>query len=206
MSRNLSIVAAALLASACVTINVYFPAAAAQKAADRVIDEVWGAQPRPVAPAPVPASPEVTAPDPGPTSRLEGFAVVALDWVVPAARAAEEPDLNVSSPEIKRLTESMEARFNDLAPYFASGAVGLTADGYVAVHDNNLVPLPDRNKVRTLVANETADRAALYREIANANNQPQWEPQIRSVFAKRWIARAQAGWWVQNGDGSWGKK
>ena len=28
-------------ASACVTINIYFPAAAAEKAADRIIDEVW---------------------------------------------------------------------------------------------------------------------------------------------------------------------
>ncbi len=27
--------------SACVTINIYFPAAAAEKAADRLIDEVW---------------------------------------------------------------------------------------------------------------------------------------------------------------------
>ncbi|MCE9634058.1 MAG: hypothetical protein K8Q92_07735 [Methylophilales bacterium] len=26
---------------ACVTINVYFPAAAAEKAADKIIDEVW---------------------------------------------------------------------------------------------------------------------------------------------------------------------
>lgn len=30
-----------LLSSACVTINIYFPAAAAEKAADRIIDEVW---------------------------------------------------------------------------------------------------------------------------------------------------------------------
>lgn len=27
--------------SACVTINIYFPAAEAQKAADKIIDEVW---------------------------------------------------------------------------------------------------------------------------------------------------------------------
>ena len=32
---------AALSTSACVTINIYFPAAAAEKAADRIIDEVW---------------------------------------------------------------------------------------------------------------------------------------------------------------------
>jgi pyruvate/2-oxoacid:ferredoxin oxidoreductase beta subunit len=36
----LSLTVAAIL-SACVTINIYFPAAAAEKAADKIIDEVW---------------------------------------------------------------------------------------------------------------------------------------------------------------------
>lgn len=43
-----------LAVSACVTINIYFPAAAAEKAADRIIDEVWqlreGEGPSPAAP------------------------------------------------------------------------------------------------------------------------------------------------------------
>jgi hypothetical protein len=30
-----------LLLAACVTINIYFPAAEAEKAADKIIDEVW---------------------------------------------------------------------------------------------------------------------------------------------------------------------
>ena len=42
----------------CVTINIYFPAAAAEKAADKIIDEVWQLQKqeagKPV-PAPSPA-------------------------------------------------------------------------------------------------------------------------------------------------------
>ncbi|HKA45542.1 MAG TPA: hypothetical protein VKF40_26380 [Burkholderiales bacterium] len=45
-----------LALSGCVTINVYFPAAAAEKAADRIIDEVWqlkeGGAPATVKPAP----------------------------------------------------------------------------------------------------------------------------------------------------------
>ena len=36
--------------SACVTINIYFPAAAAEKAADMIIDEVWKNQ-KPAQPA-----------------------------------------------------------------------------------------------------------------------------------------------------------
>lgn len=35
---------AALSLSACVTINIYFPAAAAEKAADKIIGEVWQLQ------------------------------------------------------------------------------------------------------------------------------------------------------------------
>lgn len=30
-----------ILLTACVTINIYFPAAAAEKAADQIIEEVW---------------------------------------------------------------------------------------------------------------------------------------------------------------------
>lgn len=43
----LSIVAASvgLSLAACVTINIYFPAAAAERAADRIIDEVWQLKP-----------------------------------------------------------------------------------------------------------------------------------------------------------------
>jgi hypothetical protein len=47
MSRK-SVVVAALVGATwltgCVTINIYFPAAAAEKAADRIIDEVWQLQ------------------------------------------------------------------------------------------------------------------------------------------------------------------
>ncbi|MEK6591987.1 MAG: hypothetical protein AABZ67_02780 [Pseudomonadota bacterium] len=42
--RQTAIVMAVLGActlAGCVTINIYFPAAAAEKAADRIIDEVW---------------------------------------------------------------------------------------------------------------------------------------------------------------------
>jgi hypothetical protein len=35
------ILALASLLAACVTINIYFPAAAADKAADKIIDDVW---------------------------------------------------------------------------------------------------------------------------------------------------------------------
>ena len=45
----------AVLLSSCVTINIYFPAAAAEKAADKIIDDVWQIQPDAKAPASKPA-------------------------------------------------------------------------------------------------------------------------------------------------------
>lgn len=36
-----------LMLVSCVTINIYFPAAAAEKAADRIIGDVWGEETKP---------------------------------------------------------------------------------------------------------------------------------------------------------------
>lgn len=41
MTNKLFILAAGSMLAGCVTINIYFPAAAAEKAADKIIDEVW---------------------------------------------------------------------------------------------------------------------------------------------------------------------
>lgn len=40
-NSRLILLAASFAATACVTINIYFPAAAAEKVADKIIDEVW---------------------------------------------------------------------------------------------------------------------------------------------------------------------
>ena len=36
-----TLAAVGFVMTGCVTINIYFPAAAAEKAADKIIDEVW---------------------------------------------------------------------------------------------------------------------------------------------------------------------
>jgi uncharacterized protein len=197
----LNLALASILVAACVTINVYFPEAAAEKAADRVIDEVWGKQKS------VPATPD--------SDKTSSFAPVdagrifltaagrVLNFILPAAHA--QADLDVSSPEIRAITAAMESRHGSLVKYYASGAIGLTADGLVEVRDQNAIPLPERNTARKLVADENKDRAALYAEIAKTNGHPEWESDIRSTFAKRWIAKAQAGWYYQDG-GAWKQK
>jgi len=122
-----------------------------------------------------------------------------------AGLALAQGNLEIDTPAIAALKQSMQQRHAQLAPLYASGAVGIAADGNVALRDASGVPLAQRGQVNALVAAENADRAALYREIARANGHPEWEADVRKTFGERWIERAQAGWWVQRG-GNWVRK
>jgi uncharacterized protein YdbL (DUF1318 family) len=188
-----------LALAACVTINVYFPAAAAEKAADRIIEDIWGQEQ-----AEPPAGNEQSSVGSRGRSMVARALQGALDFVVPVAHA--QADIDVSSPAIRALTAAMKARAGDLDPFFTSGAIGLTSDGLVEIRDANSVALADRNRLRKLVSDDNADRNSLYREIATANNHPEWEADIRSTFAERWIANARAGWYYKKGDGAWTQK
>jgi uncharacterized protein YdbL (DUF1318 family) len=206
----LKLVFVSVLIAACVTINVYFPAAAAEKAADKIIEDVWGKQ---KTGTPAPATHDMSTPSNNKTSMLAPhnteLALLtavkgALDFLIPTADA--QANLDVSTPEIRAITASMEARHGSLEPYYSSGAIGLTADGMIEVHDQNAIPLPERNAVRKLVADENKDRAALYAEIARANGHPEWGKDIRDTFAKRWVAKAQPGWYYKDASGGWKQK
>lgn len=180
----------------CVTINVYFPEAAAQKAADRFIGTVIDQGSAPAQDAkPAPQTQEPARPS-----------AMLLDLLVPAAYA-DTPDIRVQTPATEAIRGRMQARFqNTLQALLDSGAVGFTKDGLVAVHDAGKIPLSKRAQATAAVADENSDRNALYREIARANGHPEWEPQIRATFAKGWIERAHAGWYYQDASGAWKRK
>jgi uncharacterized protein YdbL (DUF1318 family) len=193
----------AVLLAACVTVNVYFPAAAAEKAADQIIDTVTGAQPQSSNPTQKPQSSTL---QPSANNILLAAVGNVLEMLVPAANAQGAANLDVNTPEIRAVTGSMQARFGQLKPYLDSGAVGLTADGHVEVRDANAIPLAERAKVKTLVAEENRDRETLYTEIAKANGHPEWKSDIQSTFARRWIERASSGSWYQDAGGGWKQK
>ena len=100
----------------------------------------------------------------------------------------------------------MEQRFNStLRAGFDAGALGFSSDGLVTVRDASKLPLKDRVAINSAVADDNRDRKALYREVAVANGHPEWEGQIRDVFARQWVDSARSGWWYQSG-GSWKQK
>lgn len=195
-SRNmLWLGAAGLVAlSSCVTINVYFPAAAAEKAADTIIEEVWGKQP---------GAAESTEPEPQSRRAVGRWFAALVELALPAAHA--QANLEIATPAINKLKASMKSRHRDLSEYYGVGAAGLTRDGLIAVRDAKLVPLNKRNRLKQLVAAENSDRTALYKEIAIANGHAEWEKDIRGTFARRWVNKASSGWWYDFGNG-WQQK
>jgi uncharacterized protein YdbL (DUF1318 family) len=238
-----------------VTVNVYFPAAAAEQAADRIIDTVTSQQksnenstpPKsppqsraaPVGEQPTLAATSARAAQPVSTAtpasaghavpvgalvstnqqtlaaapaRLEQPMLLAaasalLNLLIPAAEAQGSPNLDVSDPQTRAVTASMQQRFGQLQKYFAEGVIGLTTDGLVAIRDQNAVPLAERAIVTRLVTEDNRDRETLYAELAKANKHPEWEPDIRRTFARRWVERgAQGGWYYQDAGGKWVQK
>ena len=133
--------------------------------------------------------------------------VLQLAGQFPAALAQSQADLQINTPALTGLREGMRQRFREqLRPYYLSGAIGLTRDGLIALRDANAVPLAQRQQVNTLIAADNEDRLALYREVARANNHPEWESEIRATFAKRWIERVPEGWYYQDTNGIWIRK
>src|SRR6185369_15897898 len=104
---SLKLIACCLALSACVTINVYFPAAAAEKAADKIIEDVWG-----------PDTQQGTSKQPEKSSQkpsdkrsslleIDGQRVLlaaagsVLNFLVPVANA--QADLNIATPAVRQL-------------------------------------------------------------------------------------------------------
>lgn len=186
---------ASLMLAACVTINVYFPAAEAQEAAREFVEKVIGDENVP------PPSEDGAG---GNSSGSGGLAL--LNFFIGAAHA-QTADIKIHTPAILAIQERMATRFRTtFEPYFNSGALGFGRDGLLVLRDAVSVQLKDRAALNQAVAEENRDRNAVYREIAVANGHPEWEAQIRETFAKQWIDSARPGWWYQEANTMWKQK
>lgn len=198
---RLTSLAIALLAGfvvACVTINVYFPEAAAVEAADRIIDKVRGEDS-------ADAASLLKGGGGYETPVLLAIANGIGRFLISDASAQAPVDFDKPSPEKQALENSLAKRFPSLRPYFDTGAIGLTDSGLLEFRDRNLVPLRERNQLVQLVSAQNNDWNALYAEIAKINGHPEWQDGIRRTFAERWIAKADSGWFYREG-GTWKQK
>lgn len=183
--------------SSCVTINVYFPSAAAEKAAERFVGDVLGE-----------TADDSLLYDPLDRSRevLYAASAAVLDFLVPSAQA-QQPDFKINTPQINAIKSRMAARQKQyLASWFDAGAIGFSSDGLVTLRDRSAVALSERRNLESVVADENRDRKAVYREIAVANGHPEWEQQVQQTWSQEWIRNARQGWYYQQANGSWKQK
>ena len=183
-----------VLLSACVTVNIYFPAAAVQRAADEIVKETWG--------GPTGKSEPIQ-----PQSLLQSAPGGILSLSLTREVFAQEPDINVSNPAIRGLRESIKRRSGAIKPYMDKGNAGINQDGLLVVRGSEGLSLKERAEVQQLIEAENRDREALYAEIAKANNiPPEAVPKIKGIFARSWIDQAQSDWWIQDSQGTWKRK
>ena len=189
-----SLFIATFLMSACVTVNIYFPAAAVERAADEIVKETWGGPGE----TPQKGQPQSKLPV-NPHSKISvGFLSQAY---------AQEPDINVSNPAIRALKDSIRKRSDSIKPFMDRGNVGINQEGLLSVRSTDGLSLKERAEVQQLVEAENRDRESLYLEIAKANNFSQDAvPKIKRIFAKSWIDQARPGWLIQDAQGTWKKK
>lgn len=197
---------------ACVTVNIYFPAAAVGKAADVIVEDVWEkeeenkddtTEQEPEDWQKPESEPETTS---GSGSLIQNSTVTAILNLF-STQAHAETDINISTPTIRALKNSMKKRAPSIFPYLNKGNVGLSNRGYLVIRSKKNLSLQEVSRMKKLVSDDNSDRKSLYREIARANNiNMDRIDDIESIFAKSWIKNARSGWIVQGADGKWRKK
>ena len=179
----------AVLAVACVTVNIYFPAAEVEKTAQEIVSDVYG-------------SDQSTAPA-GDSSSLT---VWLAELLGPRAAHAQSAT-SVSNAAIRGLKQQIAANHQQLLPFYQRGNVGITNQGMLAVRDTGGLGVADVGKLRRLVVGDNQARTQLYSEVAKALNVESSQiPRIQSIFAEEWQSKAGGGWWVQAPNGQWRKK
>jgi len=178
----------------CVTINIYFPAAAAEKAAEQIIDEVLQS--------------ESAIPEPQTSINNEKkntLVLSILDFFIPAAHAGQA-NISIETAKIRSIRNNMGKRQSKLRPFYQSGIIGFTNNGLIAFVSGKKVSVKQKSTAKNLIKAENKDRISLYKEIAHANGHPEWQSDIQKTFSKTWIRKISSGWMYQAQNGSWKKK
>ena len=178
---------------ACVTVNIYFPAAKVEKAAEEIVKEVRQQSPK----KEQKLKKEEKSP---PESELHKWQFVNCAY-------AQEGVLQVSTASIRALKTAIKKRFPKLIPYFQKGIIGENNRGLLEIKSWQGVSLAKRAKVKQLVEAENKDRTNLYQEVAkNMGIDPSQLGKVQKIFAKQWQKTAHSGTWIQTEDGKWVRK
>ena len=191
MIRGLLLLLAVSVIS-CVTINIYFPAEELRGAADKIVNDVWG-------------TPGAETKEAKPQGQKKNPDSSFYRIFLPEDAVAGQ-DINVSTPAIRAIKDSIKNRSTALIAYLNAGNIGLSTDGLLKNRDTQGLSFKQKGQLNKLVKAENKDRKRLYREIAIANNFPDKVGEVQTIFADSWRGQAQPGWYLENVDGNWKQK
>ncbi len=193
-----------LLIASCVTINVYFPAAAAQEAAQEIVDEVLKNK-ETQQQIKNSLDPKTSMrPSKENSAKPYSLAINLMDFVFPVAHAAGA-NLSINTPKINALRNQLKQTHNRLVPYFNKGNIGYADNGLIKIQHNNGLNIKQKSTMKKLLNTANNTLSNLYSEIAKENGHPEWKGDIQRTFARTWIKQIQGGWmYYQNGQ--WKKK
>lgn len=188
-ARLVGVATLTLLVAACVTVNLYFPAAQVEKTAEEIVKDVYHK--------------DGQTKKPDNSSSLIRY--LARLTTVGTAHAADAT--TVSNANIRAIKDRMRQRHTQLRPFYAQGRIGIGRDSLIAIKNTGGLPLNQVAQLKRLVQAENGDRQQLYREVAAALNlQPSQVSQVREVFAKTFRDQAEPGWLIQEPGGAWRKR
>jgi uncharacterized protein len=191
--------------ASCVTINVYFPAAAAQEAADEIVNEVLKQAPQEQSPKTKPDNikSETEKPNTSLHQPTEHIIVKILDFVIPTAQAGA--NMSINTPKIRSIRNQLKQQHSRLVAFFNKGNIGYSDNGLIKVRNTNGLNIKQKSTMKKQINTSNALLSNLYSEIAMANGHPEWKADIQKTFAKTWVSQMQGGWMYYRG-GQWKKK
>lgn len=191
-TRALCLAAVLLLVTACVTVNIYFPAAEIKKTAEQIVDEVYGIEP----------TPQKSADTGNETSALG----IILNLLGPRAAHAQDAT-TVSNANIRALKNTIASNTAALKRFYEGGEVGIGKDGMLVLRSTQGLSIRDVAEARRLVAADNQAREQLYKEVGKAlNSPPDRFSDLVKIFADEWRDKAPAGWYIQEDSGAWKRK
>ena len=166
---------AILLLSACVTINIYFPAEKVETVAGEIVEEIRG------------PDEDMEKEEENTADKKQGFFGSKPVFASLVATAYAQEVTEVSNPTIRGLKDRMKARFPQLKPWYQKGVLTEGNDGFVKMGSTQQLGIKDKSAVRNLTAAENKDREQLYREVAKALNiDASQVDKVAGIFAKEW--------------------
>lgn len=182
-----------ILFAACVTVNIYFPAAAIQKAADEIVDDVRGTK-------------DQKQPEEKKSDKQSRF-FDSLKGLIGPTEAHAQINIDVSTPAIRSLKQAMKDNYPQLKNFYDKGAIGENNMGMLEQRDTGSLNLKEKSDLNRVMGAENNNRTALYNEIMRANKLGADSlPKIQKIFANSWRDKSQPGWWIQDDQGGWQKK